>query len=201
MLEPWAPTTLKVRDWRRAATRPPSPRDSIGAAHARVVGRRPSARVHARSAERRRDSARSSASTFARPHRRPSDAGDRTAAAHLARAAPPRRLRRRDRPAVRRRARHLPPARRPARARRPHRGHRAARRAAASGEVIDARDATVIPGLIDVHAHSSSLAGERLGRAWLAYGVTTVRELATTPAEAVGARRSLGQRPAPGPRL
>ena len=53
------------------------------------------------------------------------------------------------------------------------------------GEVIDARDATVIPGLIDLHAHSSSLVGERLGRAWLAYGVTTVRELAATPGEAV----------------
>jgi Tol biopolymer transport system component len=49
----------------------------------------------------------------------------------------------------------------------------------AHGAVIDARDATVIPGLIDVHAHESGLMGERLGRAWLAYGVTTVREIAT----------------------
>jgi Tol biopolymer transport system component len=53
-----------------------------------------------------------------------------------------------------------------------------------SGPVIDARDATVIPGLIDLHAHQSSLAGERLGRAWLAYGVTTVRELARNSGEA-----------------
>ena len=55
----------------------------------------------------------------------------------------------------------------------------------APGKVVDARDATVIPGLIDVHAHQSALAGERLGRAWLAYGVTTVREIATDVAEAV----------------
>ena len=69
------------------------------------------------------------------------------------------------------------------------------------GEVIDARDATVIPGLIDVHAHLSSLVGERLGRAWLAYGVTTVRELTTTPAEAVERAEAWASGRSPGPRL
>ena len=70
----------------------------------------------------------------------------------------------------------------------------------AIGTIIDARDATVIPGLIDLHAHQSALAGERLGRAWLAYGVTTVRELAREPGEAVeraeawAAGRSIGPR-------
>ena len=70
-----------------------------------------------------------------------------------------------------------------------------------SGEVIDARDATVIPGLIDVHAHLSSLVGERLGRAWLAYGVTTVRELTTTPAEAIERAEMWASGRSPGPRL
>ena len=69
------------------------------------------------------------------------------------------------------------------------------------GEIIDARDATVIPGLIDVHAHSSSLVGERLGRAWLAYGVTTVRELAATPGEAVERAEAWASGRLAGPRL
>jgi hypothetical protein len=72
---------------------------------------------------------------------------------------------------------------------------------AASGEVIDARDATVMPGLVDVHAHQTSLAGERLGRAWLAYGVTTVRELTTAPGEAVERAEAWASGRLPGPRL
>ena len=65
-------------------------------------------------------------------------------------------------------------------------------------KVIDARDATLIPGLIDVHAHHSSLAGGRLGRMWLSHGVTTVRELtddvaaALERAEAWASGRRLG---------
>jgi Tol biopolymer transport system component len=67
-------------------------------------------------------------------------------------------------------------------------------------KVIDARDATVIPGLIDVHVHESSLMGERLGRIWLASGVTTVRELtddipaALERAESWASGRRLGPR-------
>ncbi len=69
------------------------------------------------------------------------------------------------------------------------------------GRVIDARDATVIPGLIDLHAHQSSLVGERLGRAWLAYGVTTVRELAASTGEAVERAETWASGRSPGPRL
>jgi Tol biopolymer transport system component len=69
------------------------------------------------------------------------------------------------------------------------------------GPVLDAREATVIPGLVDLHAHHSSLVGERLGRAWLAYGVTTVRELAATPGEAVERAETWASGRAPGPRL
>ena len=70
----------------------------------------------------------------------------------------------------------------------------------ASGRVIEAIEATVIPGLVDVHAHQSSLAGERLGRAWLTFGVTTVRELtydardALERGEAWASGRMLGPR-------
>ena len=71
----------------------------------------------------------------------------------------------------------------------------------AAGAVIDARDATVIPGLVDLHAHQSALVGERLGRAWLAYGVTTVRELATATGEAVERAEAWASGRAPGPRL
>ena len=68
-------------------------------------------------------------------------------------------------------------------------------------KVIDARDATVVPGFVDVHAHQSALAGERLGRTWLAYGVTTVRELAPDVAEAVERGEAWASGRTLGPRL
>jgi imidazolonepropionase-like amidohydrolase len=71
----------------------------------------------------------------------------------------------------------------------------------AVGDVVDARDATVMPGLIDLHSHQSSLVGERLGRAWLAYGVTTVRELSATPAEAFERAEAWASGRMLGPRL
>jgi Tol biopolymer transport system component len=70
-----------------------------------------------------------------------------------------------------------------------------------AGPVIDARDATVMPGLIDLHAHQSSLIGERLGRAWLAYGVTTVRELAISTGEALERADAWASGRSAGPRL
>lgn len=67
--------------------------------------------------------------------------------------------------------------------------------------VIDARDLTVIPGLVDVHVHQSSLAGERLGRIWLAHGVTTVRELTHDVAAALERAESWASGRRVGPRL
>ncbi len=67
--------------------------------------------------------------------------------------------------------------------------------------VIDARDLTIIPGLVDVHVHQSSLAGERLGRIWLAHGVTTVRELTDDVADALERAESWASGRPPGPRL
>jgi Tol biopolymer transport system component len=69
------------------------------------------------------------------------------------------------------------------------------------GKVIALPDATVIPGLIDVHAHQNSLAGERLGRAWLAYGVTTVREVAADVPEALQRAEVWASGRVPGPHL
>jgi Tol biopolymer transport system component len=69
------------------------------------------------------------------------------------------------------------------------------------GKVIALTDATVIPGLIDVHAHQTALGGERLGRAWLAYGVTTVREVTGNVPEALQRAEAWASGRTRGPRL
>jgi imidazolonepropionase-like amidohydrolase len=65
--------------------------------------------------------------------------------------------------------------------------------------VIDATDLTVLPGLIDVHTHDMGLLGELAGRAWLAFGVTTVRSLArdTPSRRALAAAWNSGLLPGP----
>ncbi len=67
--------------------------------------------------------------------------------------------------------------------------------------VIDAREYTIMPGMIDLHAHQSSLAGERLGRAWLAYGVTTVREIGSQRDDGLERREAWASGRRIGPRL
>jgi Tol biopolymer transport system component len=68
-------------------------------------------------------------------------------------------------------------------------------------KVFDARDATVYPGLIDVHAHQSMAGGERLGRMWLLNGVTTVREVTADLADALERAESWASGRRLGPRL
>lgn len=68
-------------------------------------------------------------------------------------------------------------------------------------KVIDARGFTALPGLIDLHAHQSSLSGERLGRAWLAYGVTTVREVASLRDDGLERKEAWASGRRLGPRL
>lgn len=68
-------------------------------------------------------------------------------------------------------------------------------------EIVDAREQTVIPGLIDMSIRQSRIADERLGRKYLAYGVTTIREAVTNPAEAIERRESWGSGRRMGPRL
>ena len=70
--------------------------------------------------------------------------------------------------------------------------------------VIDARDYTLIPGLIDLHAHPPDISTERAGRAWLAYGVTTVRELVANWDQwndSIKRKTDWSNKSTPGPRL
>lgn len=41
---------------------------------------------------------------------------------------------------------------------------------------IDASDQVTMPGLFEMHAHQNASSGERGGRIWLAFGITSVRE-------------------------
>ena len=67
-------------------------------------------------------------------------------------------------------------------------------------KVIDGGDSTVMPGLIEMHAHLSAEYGEKLGRIFLSYGITTVRNPATNPYAAMENRESIDAGVRPGPR-
>jgi Tol biopolymer transport system component/imidazolonepropionase-like amidohydrolase len=54
-----------------------------------------------------------------------------------------------------------------------------------TGTVLDASRETVIPGLIEIHSHLSKSYGDALGRAFLSWGITTVRNPATNPFESL----------------
>jgi len=67
--------------------------------------------------------------------------------------------------------------------------------------VIDASGHTVIPGLIDLAVRQSFTSDESLGRTWLAFGITTIRETVTDRAEATERRESWRSGRRSGPRL
>jgi len=69
------------------------------------------------------------------------------------------------------------------------------------GELVDASDQTVIPGLIEIHTHLSKDYGEALGRAFLAWGITTVRNPATNSYETFESREAYESDVRIGPRL
>ena len=54
-----------------------------------------------------------------------------------------------------------------------------------AGAFVDASNLTAMPGLIEFHSHLQKDFGEAQGRAWLAFGITTVRSPGNTPYEAV----------------
>jgi Tol biopolymer transport system component len=71
----------------------------------------------------------------------------------------------------------------------------------ASGNVVDASGLTVMPGLTEFHSHLQPDFGESQGRAFLAFGVTTVRSPGNTPYEAVEEREANEAGVRPGPRV
>ncbi len=68
------------------------------------------------------------------------------------------------------------------------------------GEVIDASERTVIPGLFEMHAHQSVSLGEQLGRTWLAFGITSVREPGANAYDALERREAWASGRRAGPR-
>jgi Tol biopolymer transport system component/imidazolonepropionase-like amidohydrolase len=70
-----------------------------------------------------------------------------------------------------------------------------------AGRVIDAAADVVMPGLIEMHAHLSPDYGERLGRIWLAYGITAVRNPASDGYESLEQKESIGAGVRRGPRV
>lgn len=67
--------------------------------------------------------------------------------------------------------------------------------------VVDAGEATVLPGLIDLHARPAHPDDGHDGRRWLAAGVTTVREPVTDPLDALERSEAWRSGQRPGPRL
>ncbi len=69
------------------------------------------------------------------------------------------------------------------------------------GQVVDASSQTVIPGLIEIHSHLSQNYGEALGRIFLSWGVTTVRNPATNTYESAEYREATESGARVGPRV
>ena len=70
-----------------------------------------------------------------------------------------------------------------------------------SGRVIDAGGDVVMPGLIEMHAHLGKEFGEALGRIWLAYGITSVRNPAANAYESLEEKEAVGAGVRRGPRV
>src|SRR5262245_50735754 len=71
----------------------------------------------------------------------------------------------------------------------------------AKARVVDASGLTVMPGLTEFHSHLQKDFSAAQGRAWLAFGITTVRSPGNTPYEAVEDREANEAGVRPGPRV
>jgi imidazolonepropionase-like amidohydrolase len=69
------------------------------------------------------------------------------------------------------------------------------------GTVVDASSGTVVPGLIESHVHLSKAYGEALGRIWLSFGITSVRNPATSGFEGQEDREAIESGVRVGPRV
>jgi len=71
--------------------------------------------------------------------------------------------------------------------------------------IIEAPNSTLLPGLWESHAHPNSdnsiYYGDRLGRLWMLYGITTLRDMADQAYRAVEEKESFLANTATGPRL
>jgi Tol biopolymer transport system component len=71
----------------------------------------------------------------------------------------------------------------------------------ANAKVVDAANLTAMPGLIEFHSHLQKDLGTAEDRAWLAFGVTTVRSPGNTPYEGVEDREANDAGVRLGPRI
>lgn len=71
----------------------------------------------------------------------------------------------------------------------------------AAGTYIDATDLTLMPGLIEGHAHQSTSQGAALGQLFFSHGITSVRETGVDPYFAVERREAAASNRRPGPRV
>ena len=67
--------------------------------------------------------------------------------------------------------------------------------------VVDGTGLTVMPGLIEYHTHLQKDFGANANRAYLAFGITSVRSPGSTPYEAIEDREAVEAGTRPGPRL
>ena len=77
-------------------------------------------------------------------------------------------------------------------------------RGAAAGKLVDASNLTVIPGLWEAHTHewiSGKFYGDRLGRLWMAYGITELQSEGDPVYRAVETREAFGSGDRVGPRF
>ncbi|AUD00686.1 DPP IV N-terminal domain-containing protein [Spirosoma pollinicola] len=69
-----------------------------------------------------------------------------------------------------------------------------------AGTLIDASTKTVIPGLFEMHTHQHSMVGEKIGRLWLSFGITSIREPGADPYDALERKEAWASGTRPGPR-